>query len=158
MADTAFVPLMPVANSSLVDTSHISIINEDDCGTTKSWTIDRNEKGREKYFGRRILGRVLAADVINPSSKKVIAKKGDLVDHNLLEVIENSEVKAVEIRSPLVCKAKVGLCQQCYGWDLSTRKLVDLGIPVGVIAAQSVGEPGTQLTASYQTHWWSRRC
>ncbi len=130
----------------LVDTSHISIINEDDCGTTKSWTIDRNEKGREKYFGRRILGRVLAADVINPSSKKVIAKKGDLVDHNLLEVIENSEVKAVEIRSPLVCKAKVGLCQQCYGWDLSTRKLVDLGIPVGVIAAQSVGEPGTQLT------------
>jgi len=130
----------------LVDTSHISIIHEDDCGTTKSWTIDRNEKGREKYFGRRILGRVLAADVTDPTSKKLIAKKGDLVDHNLLEVIENSEVKAVEIRSPLVCKAKVGLCQQCYGWDLSTRKLVDLGIPVGVIAAQSVGEPGTQLT------------
>jgi len=130
----------------LVDTSHISIIHEDDCGTTKSWTIDRNEKGREKYFGRRILGRVLAADVTDPTSKKLIAKKGDLVDHNLLEVIENSEVKAVEIHSPLVCKAKVGLCQQCYGWDLSTRKLVDLGIPVGVIAAQSVGEPGTQLT------------
>lgn len=130
----------------LVDTSHISIIHEEDCGTTKSWTIDRNEKGREKYFGRRILGRVLAADVTDPNSKKIIAKKGDLVDHNLLEVIENSEVKAVEIRSPLVCKAKVGLCQQCYGWDLSTRKLVDLGIPVGVIAAQSVGEPGTQLT------------
>lgn len=130
----------------LVDTSHISIINEEDCGTTKSWTIDRNEKGREKYFGRRILGRVLAADVTDPTSKKVIAKKGDLVDHNLLEIIENSEIKAVEIRSPLVCKAKVGLCQQCYGWDLSTRKLVDLGIPVGVIAAQSVGEPGTQLT------------
>ncbi len=130
----------------LVDTSHISIINEDDCGTTKSWTIDRNEKGREKYFGRRILGRVLAADVTNPGSKKIIAKKGDLVDNNLLELIENSEVRAVEIRSPLLCKAKVGLCQQCYGWDLSTRKLVDLGIPVGVIAAQSVGEPGTQLT------------
>lgn len=130
----------------LVDTSHVAIINNEDCGTTRFWTIDRNEKGREKYFGRRLLGRVAANDVLDPKSKKVLIKKGDIIDNNILEVIENSEVKTVDIRSPLTCKCRVGLCQKCYGWDLSTRKLVDIGVPVGVIAAQSVGEQGTQLT------------
>ncbi len=130
----------------LVDTSHVAIINNEDCGTTRFWTIDRNEKGREKYFGRRLLGRVAANDVLDPKSKKVFVKKGDIIDNNALEFIENSEIKTVDIRSPLTCKCRVGLCQKCYGWDLSTRKLVEIGVPVGVIAAQSVGEQGTQLT------------
>ena len=130
----------------LVDTSHVAIINNEDCGTTRFWTIDRNEKGREKYFGRRLLGRIAANDILDPKSKKVFVKKGDIIDNNALEFIENSEIKTVDIRSPLTCKCRVGLCQKCYGWDLSTRKLVEIGVPVGVIAAQSVGEQGTQLT------------
>lgn len=130
----------------LVDTAHVAIIREDDCGTTRFWTIDRNEKGREKFFGRRLLGRVLANDVIDPKTNKIIAKKGDMVDNHVQAAIEASEAKTVDVRSPLTCKCKVGLCRQCYGWDLSSRKLVDFGVPVGVIAAQSVGEPGTQLT------------
>lgn len=130
----------------LVDTSHVAIIREKDCGTTHFWTVDRDEKGREKFFSRRILGRVLGNDVIDPESKALIAKKGDLVDNHLQLAIENSTVKSVDVRSPLTCKCKVGLCQKCYGWDLSNRQLVDIGVPVGVVAAQSVGEPGTQLT------------
>jgi DNA-directed RNA polymerase subunit beta' len=130
----------------LVDTSHVAITREDDCGTTRFWTIDRNEKGREKFFGRRLLGRVLGNDVIDPKNKKIIAKKGDIIDNNLQSIIEASEVKSVDVRSPLTCKSKIGLCRQCYGWDLSSRKMVDFGVPIGVIAAQSVGEPGTQLT------------
>lgn len=130
----------------LVDTSHVAITREDDCGTTRFWTIDRNEKGREKYFGRRLLGRVVANDVIDPATKKVVAKKGDLIDNNLQAIIEATEVKTVDIRSALTCKSKVGLCRKCYGWDLSTRQMVGFGVPVGVVAAQSVGEPGTQLT------------
>jgi DNA-directed RNA polymerase subunit beta' len=130
----------------LVDTAHVAITREDDCGTTRFWTIDRNEKGREKFFGRRLLGRVLGTDVLDPKTKKIIAKKGDLVDNHIQAAIEASEIKTVEVRSPLTCKSKIGLCRHCYGWDLSTRKLVGFGVPVGVIAAQSVGEPGTQLT------------
>jgi len=130
----------------LVDTAHVAITREDDCGTSRFWTIDRNEKNREKFFGRRLLGRVLANDVIDPKTKKIIAKKGELIDNHLQLTIENSEVKTVGIRSPLTCKSQVGLCRKCYGWDLSSRQLVNFGVPVGVIAAQSVGEPGTQLT------------
>jgi len=130
----------------LVDTSHVAITREDDCGTSRFWTIDRNEKNREKFFSRRLLGRVLANNVVDPKNNEIIGKKGDLIDNNLQSIIEDSEVKTVDIRSPLTCKSKVGLCRKCYGWDLSTRQMVGFGVPVGVIAAQSVGEPGTQLT------------
>lgn len=130
----------------LVDATHACIVRETDCGTSKFETIDRTEKNRERYFGRRIIGRVLANDVIDPASGKVIAAKGILVDNDLTNLIEKSEVATVDVRSPLSCKAMHGVCQQCYGWDLSTRKLVDIGVPVGVVAAQSIGEPGTQLT------------
>lgn len=130
----------------LVDAAHVAIIRVDDCGTTKFITIERNDKGRERYFGRRILGRVLASDVLDPITNIVIAAKGDIINNDLAAIIDKSEIKSVDVRSPLECRAKNGLCQQCYGWDLSTRKIVDIGVPVGVIAAQSVGEPGTQLT------------
>jgi DNA-directed RNA polymerase subunit beta' len=130
----------------LVDAAHISIIREEDCGTDKFITIEANEKGRERYFTRRILGRVLANDIVNPKTKKVLIKKGTLIDQNLIPVIEENNITSVDIRSPLTCAAETGLCQKCYGWDLSTRKMVDIGVPVGVVAAQSVGEPGTQLT------------
>ncbi len=130
----------------LVDAAHIAIIKTDDCHTEKFITIDANEKGRERYFTRRILGRVLATDIINPKSKKVLIEKGTLLGDDEVSLIEKSEITLVNIRSPLTCNAETGLCQKCYGWDLSTRKMVQVGVPVGVIAAQSIGEPGTQLT------------
>jgi len=130
----------------LVDAAHTAIIKEDDCGTTKFLTIEKNDKGRERYFGRRILGRILASDVLDPKTKKIVAKKGDLIDLPTVANIENCEVSSVDVRAPLTCKALTGLCQKCYGWDMSTRKLVDVGVPVGVLGAQSIGEPGTQLT------------
>ena len=130
----------------LVDAAHIAIIRLDDCGTDKFITVDANEKGRERYFAKRIIGRVLANDVIDPKTKKVLLEKGSLIDHNGVELIESKGIQTVDVRSPLTCTAETGLCRKCYGWDLSTRKIVDIGVPVGTIAAQSVGEPGTQLT------------
>ncbi len=130
----------------LVDAAHVSIIKEEDCGTSKFITIEKTEKGRERFFGRRILGRIIANDVVDTKTKQLIARKGDLIGDELVIKLEESEILSVDIRSPLVCKAKYGLCQHCYGWDMSTRSMVDIGVPVGVIAAQSIGEPGTQLT------------
>jgi len=130
----------------LVDSSHTSIIRMDDCGTAKFITIERNDKGRERHFSRRILGRVLATDIVDAKTKKIIIKKGELLDNESVALIDAKEIDSVDIRSPLTCKASAGLCQKCYGWDLSTRKIVRIGVPVGVVAAQSVGEPGTQLT------------
>lgn len=130
----------------LVDAAHIAIIRRHDCGTDKFLTIDKNEKGRERYFGRRIIGRILGSDAIDATGK-ILFKKGLLIDNDVVAQLEaKTDITAVGVRSPLTCKAKYGICQQCYGWDLSNRKIVKLGIPVGVIAAQSVGEPGTQLT------------
>ena len=130
----------------LVDAAHIAIIKQEDCGTDKFITIDANEKGRERYFTRRILGRVLATDIIDPKTKKVLIEKGTLLNNDEVALIEEKQICTVNIRSPLTCNAETGLCQKCYGWDLSTRKMVQVGVPVGVIAAQSIGEPGTQLT------------
>ncbi len=130
----------------LVDAAHISIIRQDDCGTEKFITIEGIEKGRERYFGRRILGRVLANDILVPETKKVLVEKGTILDNTTVDLIEKNQISSVDVRSPLTCIAETGLCRHCYGWDLSTRKMVEIGVPVGVIAAQSVGEPGTQLT------------
>jgi len=130
----------------LVDATHTSIIREDDCKTSKFITIEKNEKNRERYFSRRILGRYLVNDVIDPKTKKLIAAKNTAIDEGMATIIEESSVTSVDIRSPLVCKSLLGICKKCYGWDLSSRKLVKIGVPVGVIAAQSIGEPGTQLT------------
>jgi DNA-directed RNA polymerase subunit beta' len=130
----------------LVDAAHVCITREDDCGTVKFITISKTDKNRERYFSRRILGRVLGSDVIDPKTSKVMIKKGTLLDNDMVQSIVNSDVVSVDIRSPLTCKAIVGICTKCYGWDLSNRKLVKIGVPVGVVAAQSIGEPGTQLT------------
>ena len=130
----------------LVDAAHIAIIKSHDCGSEEFITIDANEKGRERSFLRRILGRVLATDILDPKTKKVLIEKGTLLNNEEVALINEHEVTTVNIRSPLTCHAETGLCQKCYGWDLSTRKMVQIGVPVGVIAAQSIGEPGTQLT------------
>ncbi|PIU34955.1 DNA-directed RNA polymerase subunit beta', partial [Candidatus Shapirobacteria bacterium CG07_land_8_20_14_0_80_39_18] len=129
----------------LVDVSHEAIIREEDCGT-KEGIIIAKEGPRGKMFAARVLGRILAEPVTDPKTKKVLFKRGVEIDEGKVKLLEESEVKEVTIRSPLTCKAKHGVCIKCYGWDFADRKMVTLGVPVGVLAAQSIGEPGTQLT------------
>ncbi len=129
----------------LVDVTHDVIIRLDDCGTDNSIEINKNA-GRQAAFGNRIFGRFLAADAMSAKSKKPVAKKGTLLTKAVVIQIEEAGIEKVMVRSPLTCGAKYGMCAKCYGIDFSINQIVQLGTPVGVIAAQSIGEPGTQLT------------
>jgi DNA-directed RNA polymerase subunit beta' len=127
----------------LSDVAHDAIIRLEDCETNKG--IEVSKTTRRDAFENRIMGKVLAEDV--KAGRKTVAKQGEIIDANLAHTIDQTpEVAAVVVRSPMTCEARKGLCQQCYGWDFSTREMVRIGVPVGVIAAQSIGEPGTQLT------------
>ena len=130
----------------LVDVAHEVIIRQEDCGTTHGITITRVEKDRTSAFADRLMGRVLATNALAPKSKKIVMKAGEEVNEETINLLEENEVQEVILRTPLVCALPYGLCASCYGWDLSTKKRVGLGVPVGVMAAQSIGEPGTQLT------------
>lgn len=127
----------------LVDVAHEAIIRREDCGTIEGLTITR-EGSREKVFRLRIMGRIAAQDI--GANGATLVKAGDMISEKDAAAIEESTVSSVVVRSPLTCQAPVGLCATCYGWDFSTKNLVTLGTPVGVVAAQSIGEPGTQLT------------
>lgn len=127
----------------LIDVAHDVIVRGDDCGTVKGIPI-KKVKDRQATLESRILGRVLSADVVNPKTKKVILKKGEFISEDLLPKFK--DISEVEVRSPLTCELKYGICATCYGMDLSNKKFVENGTPVGIIAAQSIGEPGTQLT------------
>ncbi|MGI8420017.1 MAG: DNA-directed RNA polymerase subunit beta' [Candidatus Levyibacteriota bacterium] len=129
----------------LVDVAHEVIIREEDCGTTNGIQIVRGEKERTPAFTDRLMGRVLAENALS-KSKKVVIKAGEEVNEENANLLEENEVEEVMLRSPLTCALPYGLCASCYGWDLSTKKRIGLGVPVGVMAAQSIGEPGTQLT------------
>jgi len=129
----------------LVDVAHDMIIRLEDCGTKNGLTI-LADSHRSQYFATRITGRFVAEKIVNPKTKKAIVQKGELITEELAEVVVKAKVEKVVLRSPLTCEAKYGLCAQCYGWDFSTKKPVTIGAPVGVVAAQSIGEPGTQLT------------
>jgi len=129
----------------LVDVVHHLIIREDDCKTKRGVVIKR-EGGREKTFFARILGRVLAEPVKDAKTGKKILDKNHLIEEKDLETINKSQVKEIMVRSPITCETEHGICKKCYGWDLGSKKEVKSGAPVGVIAAQSIGEPGTQLT------------
>ena len=126
----------------LVDVSHDVIIRMDDCGAKKGITIDRST--RKDSFTARIVGRYALADV--KEGNTTFVKAGEIITGAIAEAITESTIESVEVRSPLACEAPKGLCKKCYGWDYSTHQEVDMGVPVGVIAAQSIGEPGTQLT------------
>ncbi len=128
----------------LVDVAHDVLIRLEDCETKEGLEIRRDD--RPQVFANRIVGRFTAKDVTAKDGKKVIIAAGDLIDEAMAKKIDEEGVDMVLIRSPLVCQARYGMCQKCYGWDLGTKKLVDIGMPVGVVAAQSIGEPGTQLT------------
>jgi DNA-directed RNA polymerase subunit beta' len=130
----------------LVDVAHEVIIRDADCGTTDGLTISKHDKGRTSSLGDRVQGRFLAANVSSKTTKKVILKAGDEIDEAGVALLNEHEVEEVTVRSALTCKLSTGLCQKCYGWDLSTKKPAQPGVPVGVMAAQSIGEPGTQLT------------
>jgi len=129
----------------LVDVAHDAIIRQADCGTSDFLTIEA-QGPREKLFKHRLVGRFLASAVKAPKATKTLAKAGDLIDEELADAIDAAGVKSVDVYSPLTCQSHIGLCAKCYGWDFSTKKPTEIGIPAGVIAAQSIGEPGTQLT------------
>ncbi len=123
-----------------------AIVTESDCKTKESTTIGRiSASGIEIAFSKAIFGRVLAADAVDKKGN-VLFKKGTLLSRRDAIAIEESTCESVEVRSPMTCKTLRGVCQQCYGVDLTTTKLVDIGEAVGTVAAQAIGEPGTQLT------------
>jgi len=130
----------------LVDVSHDVITRADDCATTEGILIMAEDPGRTASFADRILGRFTAEKVVSKKNKKEIIKAGEEINEEKIKQITEGEVTEVIVRSPITCKLEYGVCAKCYGWDFSTKKIVALGVPVGVIAAQSIGEPGTQLT------------
>ena len=132
----------------LVDVAHDVIIHEEDCGTLRGLVCTEIKKNDEVLvsLGARILGRVSVHDIIDPETGEVIVAAGEEINDAAADRIDNSAIESVEIRSVLTCESKKGVCAKCYGRNLSNNRLVQLGEAVGVIAAQSIGEPGTQLT------------
>ncbi len=126
----------------LVDVAHDLIIRTQDCGTNEGLIIKKSI--RSKAFISRILGRFLADDV--KVRNKIIAVRGDLVTEEVAKKIEEASIEEILVRSPLACSSRYGMCAKCYGRDLSGKSVVEIGVPVGILAAQSIGEPGTQLT------------
>ncbi len=131
----------------LVDVSQSVIITEEDCNDEEGVEITRKESEEMgEDLAKRILGRIAAKDIKDPETKKVIVKKGQLVDYDASRAIAKLNLDSVVMRSVLTCKTNRGMCAKCYGWDLGYNKLVKVGATVGIVAAQSIGEPGTQLT------------
>jgi len=132
----------------LVDVAQDVVITQKDCNALGYVTItDLKESGEILIpVADRIFGRVLAEDVRDPLTGKLIAHQGDMVTDSIVEKIRDSAVTAVSVRSVLTCRSRRGVCASCFGMDLSTRNFVDIGVAVGIMAAQSIGEPGTQLT------------
>jgi len=132
----------------LHDVAQDVIVNEDDCGTLRGLEIQALRKNEEvvETLKERIAGRVSLSNVINPLTGEVYVRTGEMISDLIADKIEESPVETVEVRSPLTCESKRGICAKCYGRNLATAKGVQTGEAVGVLAAQSIGEPGTQLT------------
>jgi DNA-directed RNA polymerase subunit beta' len=149
LADTA----LKTANSGyltrrLADVAQDCVVTENDCGTTAGVEVESLMEGGEiiQRLGERILGRTLAEDIHDPYTDEVVAQAGDDIDETAVQKIEDTGISNVKIRSVLTCRAKTGVCSKCYGRDLAHGRLVEIGQAVGILAAQSIGEPGTQLT------------
>ena len=132
----------------LVDVSHDIIITEEDCGTLRGLVCTALKNGDEiiSSLYERILGRVSVHDIIHPNTGELIVAAGEEITEPIAKIIEESPIESVEIRSVLTCESKKGVCMKCYGRNLATSRMVQKGEAVGVIAAQAIGEPGTQLT------------
>jgi DNA-directed RNA polymerase subunit beta' len=128
----------------LVDVAHDVLVRMEDCGAKEGLTIKKSV--RPDSFIKRIIGRLTVEDIVAPKGKKVIVSKGKIIDEEKAQDIEKAGITEVILRSPLTCLSRYGICSKCYGLDLSNKEMVEIGTPVGVIAAQSIGEPGTQLT------------
>ncbi|MBV8138938.1 MAG: DNA-directed RNA polymerase subunit beta' [Deltaproteobacteria bacterium] len=149
LADTA----LKTANSGyltrrLVDVAQDSIITEEDCGTFDGIEMTPLVEGGEiiEALGDRVLGRVALEDVLDPFTNEVVVRANDMIDEDRVKHIEDASIERIKIRSVLTCQSRRGVCVRCYGRDLGRGHLVDLGEAIGIIAAQSIGEPGTQLT------------
>ena len=149
LADTA----LKTANSGyltrrLVDVAQDVVITEEDCGTSEGLTMTPVIEGGDiiESLGDRILGRVVAKDITHGDDDEVVVPAGTMIDEKWIETIESFGIDSVLVRSPITCASRYGICSQCYGRDLARGHLVNKGESVGVIAAQSIGEPGTQLT------------
>ncbi|MER0203680.1 MAG: DNA-directed RNA polymerase subunit beta' [Nitrosomonas sp.] len=149
LADTA----LKTANSGyltrrLVDVTQDLVVTEDDCGTGNGVVVKALVEGGEiiEALRERILGRVVANDLINPENQEIVFASGALLDEDAVDLIESLGIDEVKVRTPLTCETRYGLCAKCYGRDLGRGTPVNVGEAVGVIAAQSIGEPGTQLT------------
>ncbi|MBL4820859.1 MAG: DNA-directed RNA polymerase subunit beta' [Gammaproteobacteria bacterium] len=149
LADTA----LKTANSGyltrrLVDISQDLVVTEVDCGTRNGLTMSPVIEGGDIIapLGERVLGRVMANDVVDESTGELIAESGVMINERIVEKLETAGIDQVYVRSPITCKTRFGICSLCYGRDLARGHLVNVGEAVGVIAAQSIGEPGTQLT------------
>src|SRR5215468_7510339 len=149
LADTA----LKTANSGyltrrLVDVTQDLVVIEDDCGTTQGMAMKALVEGGEvvEALRERILGRVTATDVLHPETQEVLYHAGTLLNEDEVDAIESFGIDEVKVRTPLTCDTRFGLCAKCYGRDLARGSSVNVGEAIGVIAAQSIGEPGTQLT------------
>ncbi len=149
LADTA----LKTANSGyltrrLVDVTQDLVITEDDCGTNNGYTVRALVEGGEviEPLRERILGRVTVDDLVDPETQETVIFAGTMLDEDLVELVDKLGIDEVKVRTPLTCDTRYGLCAKCYGRDLGRGYLVNVGEAVGVIAAQSIGEPGTQLT------------
>ncbi|MCC6190400.1 MAG: DNA-directed RNA polymerase subunit beta' [Anaerolineales bacterium] len=130
----------------LVDVAQDQIINSNDCGTEGGiWIRRKDDVAGQQYFDR-ILGRVAAANIIDPKSGELLVGRNEMVEEAVAQRIVASPIEQIYVRSPLTCQLEQGMCQLCYGRDLGRGRLVDIGAAVGIVAAQSIGEPGTQLT------------
>lgn len=130
----------------LVDVAQDVIVREHDCGTTEGIYLERSAK-RVQSFVERIRGRVLAENITDPKTNEVIGNVNDTVDVAMAEKIaKNDAIEKIKVRSPITCTTQQGICQQCYGYDFGTRETIQLGQAAGIIAAQAIGEPSTQLT------------
>jgi DNA-directed RNA polymerase subunit beta' len=149
LSDTA----LKTANSGyltrrLVDVAQDCIVRAPDCGTDRAITAEAavNDGEIVASLGERVLGRVAADDIMRPGTEEVLVSAGTMIDERMADSIEEAAVLTVRIRSPLTCEAEEGVCAMCYGRDLARGTMVNIGEAVGIIAAQSIGEPGTQLT------------
>ena len=130
----------------LVDIAQDIIINEEDCGTTEGIIISTKDDIAGQALGSRLFSRLLADRVVDPKTGEILGERDQRLDHKLVRILTNAGVDDVKVRSPLTCSLIHGICSKCYGMDLGRGKPVEIGSAVGIVAAQSIGEPGTQLT------------
>ncbi|HWQ84727.1 MAG TPA: DNA-directed RNA polymerase subunit beta', partial [Anaerolineales bacterium] len=130
----------------LVDVAQDVIINDDDCGTMEGLIISQDDDVAGQAIGSRLYGRLAAERVVDPLTGEILAERDDPLDHERVRRITNANVHAIKVRSPLSCELQHGICARCYGLDLGRGAMVQIGSAVGTVAAQSIGEPGTQLT------------